>query len=248
MAVGAQLSGQGEDDMASDGGLRDPGEAALEGSMEVLELFPRYLLKGCLPTALLSNLQVMAAAVLADPDSHPDAAPKLAGQLSLQRELGPQQPAAAELCSTVILPACERWIRHVIDRQPQGRGPWTPGRYGLQMIDLWLNVQRGGDYNPAHTHGGSFSGVLYLKVPPQIRSDSFDGQLCLHGQRSGTSRASAPAWPTMCCPGLAITTCFRPGSPIRCRPSAVKASAGRSPSMWWRCRRREGWRSLPRCR
>ena len=182
MAVGAQVSGQGEDDMASDGGLRDPGEAALEGSMEVLELFPRYLLKGCLPTALLSNLQVMAAAVLADPDSHPDAAPKLAGQLSLQRELGPQQPAAAELCSTVILPACERWIRHVIDRQPpQGRGPWTPGRYGLQMIDLWLNVQRGGDYNPAHTHGGSFSGVLYLKVPPQIRSDSFDGQLCLHG-------------------------------------------------------------------
>ena len=168
--------------MASDGGPRDPGEAALEGSMEVLELFPRYLLKGCLPTALLGNLQVMAAAVLADPDSHPDAAPKLAGQLSLQRELGPQQPAAAELCSTVILPACERWIRHVIDRQPpQGRGPWTPGRYGLQMIDLWLNVQRGGDYNPAHTHGGSFSGVLYLKVPPQIRSDSFDGQLCLHG-------------------------------------------------------------------
>jgi len=168
--------------MASDGALRDPGDASLEGSMEVLELFPRYLLKGQLPDALLSDLQAMAAAVLADPESHPDAAPKLAGQLSLQRELGPHQPAAAELCRTVILPACERWIRHVIDRQPpQGRGPWTPGRYGLQMIDLWLNVQRGGDYNPAHTHGGSFSGVLYLQVPPQIRSDSFDGQLCLHG-------------------------------------------------------------------
>ena len=168
--------------MTSEGALRDPGEAALEGSMEVLELFPRYLLKGQLPDALLSDLQAMAAAVLADPEAHPDAAPKLAGQLSLQRELGPQQPAAAELCRTAILPACERWIRHVIDRQPpQGRGPWTPGRYGLQMIDLWLNVQRGGDYNPAHTHGGSFSGVLYLQVPPQIRSDSFDGQLCLHG-------------------------------------------------------------------
>ena len=168
--------------MVSDGALRDSGEAAPEGSMEVLELFPRYLLKGQLPDALLSDLQAMAGAVLADPEAHPDAAPKLAGQLSLQRELGPQQPAAAELCRTVILPACERWIRHVIDRQPpQGRGPWTPGRYGLQMIDLWLNVQRGGDYNPAHTHGGSFSGVLYLQVPPQIRSDSFDGQLCLHG-------------------------------------------------------------------
>ena len=46
MAVGRPVYGSGEDGMASDGGLRDPGEAALEGSMEVLELFPRYLLKG----------------------------------------------------------------------------------------------------------------------------------------------------------------------------------------------------------
>ena len=82
----------------------------------------------------------------------------------------------------MILPGCERWIRHVIDRlPPQGRGPWAEGRYGLQMVDLWLNVQRSGDYNPTHTHGGSFSGVIFLQVPPQINSTSFDGQLCLHG-------------------------------------------------------------------
>jgi hypothetical protein len=49
------------------------------------------------------------------------------------------------------------------------------------MIDLWLNVQRAGDYNPTHTHGGSFSGVIFLQVPPQIVNDSFDGQLCFHG-------------------------------------------------------------------
>jgi hypothetical protein len=153
-----------------------------QGSMEMEELFPRFLLRGCLPARLLSELQAMASSVLENPSSCPDASPKLAGQLALQRELGPDKPAAAELCRSVILPACERWIRHVIDRQPpQGRGPWTPGRYGLQLIDLWLNVQRAGDYNPAHTHGGSFSGVLYLQVPPQIRAESFDGQLCLHG-------------------------------------------------------------------
>jgi hypothetical protein len=150
--------------------------------MQMRELFPRYLLEGQLSSELLADLQRMAAEVLANPSASPDAAPKLAGQLALQRELGPDKPAAAELCRTTILPACERWIRHVIDRQPpQGRGPWTQGRYSLQMIDLWLNVQRAGDYNPAHTHGGSFSGVVYLQVPPQIRADRFDGQLCLHG-------------------------------------------------------------------
>ncbi len=151
-------------------------------SMEVLELFPRYLLKGSLPPALLAALLELAKEVLKAPERSPDASRKLAGQLSLQLELGPQQPAVQELCREVILPGCERWIRHVIDRQPpQGRGPWTEGRYGLQMIDVWLNVQRAGDYNPTHTHGGSFSGVLYLQVPPQISGASFDGQLCFHG-------------------------------------------------------------------
>ena len=49
------------------------------------------------------------------------------------------------------------------------------------MIDLWLNCQAAGDYNPTHTHGDSFSGVIFLKVPPQITANSFDGQLCFHG-------------------------------------------------------------------
>ena len=150
--------------------------------MEVLELFPRYVIKGNLAKTLLSSLQVLAKEVLKAPDRSPNASHKLAGQLALQLELGPQQPAVQELCREVILPGCERWIRHVIDRQPpQGRGPWAEGRYGLQMVDLWLNVQRSGDYNPTHTHGGSFSGVIFLQVPPQINSTSFDGQLCLYG-------------------------------------------------------------------
>lgn len=151
-------------------------------STEMLTLFPRYVLKGSLPSDLLEALQALARHVAASPEQSPDASLKLAGQLSQQRELNPQQPVARELCQNVIVPACERWIRHVIDQQPpQGRGPWTPGRYHLRLIDLWLNVQRAGDYNPTHTHGGSFSGVLFLQVPPQICGDRFDGQLCFHG-------------------------------------------------------------------
>lgn len=155
-------------------------EAAL--SEEMLTLFPRYVWKGSLSPSLLEALQHLAQEVVASPERSPDASQKLAGQLAQQRELNPQQPAVRELCQGVILPACERWIRHVIDLQPpQGRGPWTPGRYHLRLIDLWLNVQRAGDYNPTHTHGGSFSGVLFLQVPPQISGERFDGQLCFHG-------------------------------------------------------------------
>ena len=150
--------------------------------VEVLDLFPRSILRGQLKPNLLQQLQALAAQMLQDPQNYRDASPKLAGQLSLQREFQADHPVVQELCATVLLPGCERWIRHVIDRQPpQGRGPWIPGQYELQMIDLWLNCQTAGDYNPTHTHGGSFSGVLFLQVPPQLNSNSFDGQLCFHG-------------------------------------------------------------------
>ena len=77
-----------------------------EPTMEVVSLFPRYLLQGQLPPAQLADLQAMARTVLAQPERSPDASVKLAGQLAQQRELGPDHPAAAELCRSVILPAC----------------------------------------------------------------------------------------------------------------------------------------------
>ena len=151
-------------------------------SVELLSLFPRTLLKGQLSPDLLEALRNHCQVVLQHPENSPDASAKLAGQLSQQRELALDHPVIQQLCSSVLLPGCERWIRHVIDQQPPaGRGPWVPGRYGLRMINLWLNVQREGDYNPTHTHGGSFSGVIYLQVPSQISNDRFDGQLCFHG-------------------------------------------------------------------
>ncbi|MFO0136635.1 MAG: putative 2OG-Fe(II) oxygenase [Cyanobacteriota bacterium] len=167
--------------------VADPDPLGTSGSLgsealEVLTLFPRTLVKGRLTARLLADLQALALAVAKAPERSPDASAKLAGQLFQQRELPTQHPKVEELRRGVILPSCERWIRHVIDSQPPGgRGPWSAGNYELRLIDLWLNVQRAGDYNPTHTHGGSFSGVIFLQVPPQIGPDRFDGQLCFHG-------------------------------------------------------------------
>ena len=167
--------------------VADPDPLGTSGSLgsealEVLTLFPRTVVKGRLAAPLLADLQALALAVVKAPERNPDASAKLAGQLFQQRELPIQHPKVEELRRGVILPSCERWIRHVIDSQPPGgRGPWSAGNYELRLIDLWLNVQRAGDYNPTHTHGGSFSGVIFLQVPPQIGPDRFDGQLCFHG-------------------------------------------------------------------
>ncbi len=111
--------------------------AADQPLVDVLDLFPRSILRGTLPDPLLQQLIALSESILANPDSSPDASAKLAGQLRQQRELRPEQPGVQDLSNNHLLPACDRWISHVMERQPpQGRGPWVPGRYRLQMIDL----------------------------------------------------------------------------------------------------------------
>jgi hypothetical protein len=54
-------------------------------------------------------------------------------------------------------------------------GPPRP----LELDDAWLVSQLAGDSNPPHGHDGLISGVLYLRVPPQIGGDDDDAG-CLH--------------------------------------------------------------------
>jgi hypothetical protein len=96
--------------------------------MEVVDLSPRSILKGELPTPLLKELLALGTTVLKNPEANPDASLELTGQLSQQRESKPGQPGAQRLIGEHLLPGCERWFRHVIVRQPpQGRGPWGAG-------------------------------------------------------------------------------------------------------------------------
>lgn len=46
------------------------------------------------------------------------------------------------------------------------------------LIRAWMVSQRGGDYNPLHSHTGVLSGIIYLKTPDEIfHENSVDGYL-----------------------------------------------------------------------
>ena len=40
--------------------------------------------------------------------------------------------------------------------------------------NLWINFMKAGEYNPPHTHSGSYSFVLFLQVPEEIKKESAD--------------------------------------------------------------------------
>ena len=73
--------------------------------MEIVDLFPRSILKGHLPPDLLQTLLGVGREVLANPAGSPDASAKLAGQLRQQRELQPHLPGVAALMGEHLLPA-----------------------------------------------------------------------------------------------------------------------------------------------
>lgn len=55
----------------------------------------------------------------------------------------------------------------------------------LYVREAWMVSQLAGDYNPVHAHESMLSGIIYLKVPPQIKQ-SFNtvkpnGANCLDG-------------------------------------------------------------------
>lgn len=42
---------------------------------------------------------------------------------------------------------------------------------GVRFEGMWMVSQRAGDFNPAHMHGGDFSGVVYLRMPAGLEAE-----------------------------------------------------------------------------
>ncbi len=59
----------------------------------------------------------------------------------------------------------------------------------IEITSSWFNNQKDNEYNPVHFHSGTFSGVLYLKIPeylPARKNDYQDGSICFVGNTSSS--------------------------------------------------------------
>ena len=82
----------------------------------------------------------------------------LAGNISKSIELHDEQ----NLFETFCVPSLKG-----IDNQ-FGRG-WHPlnsgHKYNYKLTNLWVNYQKQTEFNPMHDHGGSYSFVVWMKIP-----------------------------------------------------------------------------------
>ena len=69
----------------------------------------------------------------------------------------------------------------------------------LSFDDLWINYMKAGDFNPAHTHGGDYSFVLFAHVPKKLiqEQEKFEGTSAKPGMLMFEfTQQARPRWST----------------------------------------------------
>ena len=60
-----------------------------------------------------------------------------------------------------------------------------PAKINLEIQHIWVTDSEENDYNPTHSHFGLMSGVIYLKIPPQVSEVNEGGSLNFHHAEDG---------------------------------------------------------------
>ena len=150
--------------------------------VEIIDLTKSFYFMTRLPEELISSLTSKTTNILASENSN-DYSSKLAGKIYD----GQQVQIDEELCSDVnikeLILIVKQVSRTFVQRYMNKINyESTNNKFKCDLNDMWIVSQKAHDYNPPHDHPWTnkigLSGVLYLKVPPQINGDTTDG--CFH--------------------------------------------------------------------
>ena len=74
-----------------------------------------------------------------------------------------------------------KWFANIIKgdfeeykRQSDIMSDFIGVNYTWELLSLWINYMRPGDYNPPHTHSADYSFVLFLDVPEELEDENMD--------------------------------------------------------------------------
>jgi len=129
-------------------------EVTFEG-FKTIELPNIPIMQANLPEPVMTYLWQLIDVAKANPK---DLKGVLAGNISTSFELHDEQNIFETFCVPSLLSLDEKI----------GRG-WHPlnsgHKYNYKLTNLWVNYQRQTEFNPVHDHGGSYSFVVWMKIP-----------------------------------------------------------------------------------
>jgi uncharacterized protein (TIGR02466 family) len=142
---------------------------------------PQFLvspLHTSLPAKMLKDLIKLTDHYVEDKNST-DYSDNLAGRIKRGRQVELSLDEVSEKFCDLLL---DLSISYIDSQSDLGQDELEP--YEVSFVDMWVVSQREKDFNPIHQHGGELSGIVYLKVPPQINPRKFpEGYLeFVHGR------------------------------------------------------------------
>ena len=145
-------------------------------------LFPIPICHVPLPDDVVVQLEILTAKLLHAEDKE-DHSGQLAGKIYDGQQIAvPREGYMKTFIDTGILQACKGYVKAMTVFDGRGIKMWK--NFDLIFQKAWIVSQYAGDYNPVHTHSGTLSGIIYLKVPEQINKASEpDGWLTFHNNR-----------------------------------------------------------------
>ena len=157
-------------------------ETTVQAKIEYL--FPLPICHIVLPEDVIVQLDMITTELLHAPEEDKDDhSGQLAGKIHEGQQIAiPRKGYFKKFVETGILEACKGYIKGSALLDGRAINMWK--NFDLTFQKGWIVSQYAGDYNPVHTHSGTLSGIIYLRVPPQIKKESEpDGWLTFHNNR-----------------------------------------------------------------
>ena len=142
-------------------------EPQLKCKAQWLKLFPELALKVEIPKNFTEELIKITDKILKDPD-RVDHSKNLAGFMKKGQQIALPLNYNKKIIEfqNLIKNCSTKLIQETAQFDSNGINLWHD--FDIEIINMWVVDQREHDYNREHTHGGTISGILYLKVPEQI--------------------------------------------------------------------------------
>ena len=129
-------------------------EVNFEG-FKTIELPNIPILQATLPEPVITYLWDLIGVAEKKPKNLKDG---LAGNISKSIELYDEQ----NIFETFCVPSLES----LDEKFGRGWHPLNSGHsYNYKLTNLWVNYQKQTEFNPMHDHGGSYSFVVWMKIP-----------------------------------------------------------------------------------
>ena len=150
--------------------------------IEIVDVSRTYFFKANISEVLTKKLIAQTDKILEDANSI-DYSPNLAGEIYDGKQIlidssYYKEESIAELLSN-LESASGAYISRFLKKANTTSVDTSKLKFKCQMNDMWIVSQEAHDYNPPHRHSTAspvgLSGVLYLKVPPQISEENKDG-------------------------------------------------------------------------